>query len=286
MSTVFRIATASAPPPSEVLEGLSDEGLVVEPEHADRPEVAYHVFRRPRSVRGVTAALVTDEGESHVEVRLQVFASHEDWAIGLHLVKQIATRAQAPITGDLGEFVDADALAAAGVTPDLWRTFATSGVRAISHLIDQGRGPITLGGPLRQVYVGERVRGELTGADPDATVDRWMAFLRDVQYFGDGDDNIGSASVFAVGDELGPDVQRRFAVWYPVPTWVMPRVDFVMIHGEAAEDVVAIPPDAVEALAPRWRWLDECQRVVTGFSEAEWPDLRERARAFAIDPRG
>lgn len=143
---------------------------------------------------------------------------------------------------------------------------ARSGVRVVRALIEQGRGPIQMPGPVRPFCVGPRVLAEVAGEDEHV---RMLAAIRAVQWL-----RVRSAGVFVAGDE-----ETRLAIWLGDEI-VFPPVAYAAVSREP--EVVLVKAEHVRELAgSHWRPLDEVQGHITPFTETEWAAVLEAARAFA-----
>lgn len=143
---------------------------------------------------------------------------------------------------------------------------ARSGVRVLRALIEQGRGPIQMPGPVRAFCVGPRVLAEVSGEDEHA---RMLEAIRAVQWL-----RVRTAGVFVVGEK-----QTELAFWLGKEI-VFPPVAYAGVAREP--EIVVVKAEHVPELAgAHWRQLDEVQGHIAEFTETEWPDVIAAARAFA-----
>lgn len=143
---------------------------------------------------------------------------------------------------------------------------AQSGVRVIRALINDGRGPIQVPGPVRSLCVGPRVLAQVAGEDEHVRM--WDA-MRAVQWL-----RVRTAGVFVAGEK-----ETKLAVWLGDEV-VFPPVAYAAVSREG--EVVLVEAARVPELAgTRWRQLDEVQGHIAAFPEEEWPAVVEAARAFA-----
>lgn len=143
---------------------------------------------------------------------------------------------------------------------------ARSGVRVVRALIEDGRGPIEIPGPVRAFCVGPRVLAEVTGEDEHV---RMMEAIRAVQWL-----RVRTAGVFVAGEK-----ETRLAMWLGDEV-VFPPVAYAALSRD--EEIVLVKAEHVPVLAgTRWRQLDERQGHIAAFPEEEWPAVIEAARAFA-----
>jgi hypothetical protein len=284
VSTLFEIRT-TAPPPIDVVQHGADVDLVVArpalPATGPWPDgtIRLHLPRSSTRSTDITwkAGAVT--------VRVFSLASASDWILALRLVENVARWAGAGIAAESFGDMTADELGQR-IPDDTWREQARSGVRAVTALVSDGRGPIEIPGPVRSFHVGSRTLETLRGRDDDETVSRWVAAMLRVQYFGLDDATEHFAGVFQAHRREGGE-PFQFAIWTPNRACALPAVPLIAISGDDQQDrdVIFIPADAVDSLADgRWAWLDEKQRVVFGFDEAHWPELRRNARRFTTKP--
>jgi hypothetical protein len=188
--------------------------------------------------------------------------------------------------------VEADYFGAVDV-PDLFRLHdadwmreqADSGTRSLAALIRDGRGPMSMPGPKRSCFIGERLLAELEAAGPpEALPERVLATMRRVQW------NIPlgfrEAGVFVSGGgDNAQGREKRFAVWLPGEDLLFPNVDYVALRVTEGE-IVMVPFRAVAELAgPHGTWLDECQLLVGAINGDGWRALVARARPFAASSR-
>ena len=148
-------------------------------------------------------------------------------------------------------------------TADWMHEQAVSGTRILASLIREGRGPLSMPGPNRACFIGERLLAELEAAGPPDTLsERVLATMRRVQW--DVPAGFRDAGVFVSGREgdgndPGRERETRFAIWLPDENLILPRVDYVALRVTEGE-IVMVPFAAVAELAgPHGTLLDECQ---------------------------
>ena len=171
-------------------------------------------------------------------------------------------------------------------TADWMREQAVSGTRMLVTLIREGRGPMSMPGPNRACFIGERLLAELEAAGPpEAMTERVLETMRRVQW--DVPPGFRDAGVFVSGgrDDGAGDRKTHFAIWLPEENLVLPRVDHVALRVTQGE-VVMVPFAAVAALAgPHGTLLDECQLLLRTMSEDAWKAVIARARLLAASSR-
>ncbi len=174
-------------------------------------------------------------------------------------------------------------------TADWMHEQAVSGTRILATLIREGRGPMSMPGPNRACFIGERLLAELEAAGPpDGLSDRVVATMRRVQW--DVPAGFRDAGVFVSGgarDGDGPGREREthFAIWLPDENLILPRVDYVALR-VAEGEIVMVPFAAVAGLAgTHATLLDECQLLVRAIAADDWKAIVARARPLAKSPR-
>jgi hypothetical protein len=178
-------------------------------------------------------------------------------------------------------------------TTDWMREQAVSGTRILATLIREGRGPMSMPGPNRACFIGERLLAELEAAGPpDALSDRVLATMRRVQW--DVPAGFRDAGVFVSGREddgngngngKSRERETRFAIWLPDENLILPRVDYVALRVTEGE-IVMVPFAVVAELAgPHGTLLDECQLLVRAIAADDWKTIVARARPLAKSPR-
>jgi hypothetical protein len=174
-------------------------------------------------------------------------------------------------------------------TADWMHEQAVSGTRMLATLIREGRGPMSMPGPNRACFIGERLLAELEAAGPsDALSDRVLATMRRVQW--DVPAGFRDAGVFVSGragdgNGQGHERETHFAIWLPDENLILPRVDYVALR-VAAGEIVMVPFAAVAGLAgPHGTLLDECQLLVRAIAADDWKAIVARARPLAKPPR-
>jgi hypothetical protein len=257
--------------------------LVVAPEPADDswPEGGLWLCREGRSTRTTEVAWLAGT----LKIVIRALASPDDCDLALR-VGEAAARLSGAAT------VEADYFGAVDV-PDLFRLHdadwmreqADSGTRSLAALIRDGRGPMSMPGPKRSCFIGERLLAELEAAGPPAALpERVLATMRRVQW--NIPPGFREAGVFVSGkSDDGQGRETRFAVWLPGENLLFPRVDYVALRVTEGE-IVMVPFRAVAELAgPHGTWLDECQLLVGAINGDGWRALVARARPFAASTR-
>ena len=148
---------------------------------------------------------------------------------------------------------------------------------------------MSMPGPNRSCYVGERLLAELEAAGPRATLpDCVLATMRRVQW--DVPPGFRNAGVFVSGDKIEGNKaaggrEMRFAVLAPRrqpgdPARRLRRA--ARDHGRGLDGPVR---GRAELAGPHGTLLDECQLLVGAMSAADWEAAIARARPLAKSPR-
>jgi hypothetical protein len=221
--------------------------------------------------------------DGRLRIVIRALASPEDCDLALRLAELAA--------GPDGS-VETDYFGSVGL-PELRRVHgadwmneqAASGSRVLAAMIREGRGPMSVPGPVRSCWIGTRLLDELERAGPpEALPTRVIDTLRRVQW--GLPPGFRDAGVFVSGGEGRgegkPDRETRFAVWLRDENLVIPRVDYVALRASEGE-IVMVPFAAVAELAgERGKMLDECQLLVPRVEAADWEGIVDSARRVAI----
>ena len=242
------------------------------------PEGGLRLFRQGVSSR------TTDVGwkDGRLRVVIRALASPEDCDLALRVAEAVAGPAGAVETDYFGAVGVAELRRLHGA--DWMNEQAASGTRVLVAMIREGRGPMSIPGPVRSCWVGTRLLDELERAGPpEALPARLTDTIRRVQW--DVPAGFRDAGVFVSGGRDGGERETRFAVWLPGEDSVIPRVDYVALRAAEGE-VVMVPFGAMAALAgERGRPLDECQLLVRGVESEAWAGIVEQARGMAVRGR-
>jgi hypothetical protein len=232
-----------------------------------------------------TRTTEVDWRAGRLKIVIRALASPDDCDLALR-VAEAAARLSGAAT------VEADYFGAVDI-PELFRLHdadwmreqADSGARALATLIREGRGPMSMPGPKRSCFIGERLLTELEVAGPPAALtDRVLATMRRVQWNVPPEFREAGVFVSGGGDD-GHARQTRFAVWLPGENLLLPRVDYVALRVTEGE-IVMVPFAAIAELAgSHGTLLDECQLLVSAISGDDWTALVARARPLAASPR-
>jgi hypothetical protein len=252
-----------------------------EPADESWPQGGVGLCREGRSTR--TTEVDWQAGKLTIVIR--ALASSDDCDLALRVAEAAARLAGAAS-------VEADYFGAVDVadlrrlhTADWMREQADSGARALATLIRDGRGPLSMPGPKRSCFIGERLLAELEAAGPpEALSDRVLATMRRVQW--NVPAGFREAGVFVSGGGTnGHARETRFAVWLPGENLLFPRVDYVALRVTEGEIVMVSFAAVTELAGPRATLLDECQRLVSAVDGDDWTGLIARARPLAASPR-
>lgn len=283
MSHTIAVELSHRPLVSEVLGGASFPNLrshqSFDP-HGTWPTQAVQLYLDQVSTR---ATDVRCSAGNRLEITIFPLASTEDCELAFGIAERLAAHNNTTVESEVWGSIAPEDLRS--LYHGAWiREQANNATNALVALIDQGHGPIEVPGPVRPFYIGERLLGDLREAGPEHELtDRIMDALRIVQYL-PADEYFPAGTFEAHSTETGERI--HFAVWGPGRNYVIPAVGLVLVSAPAQdEDVFLIPSDSIADIAPgRCHWLDERQRIVMEFTEAEWPDLMERAREHEVKP--
>ena len=256
MSTTISLA-GRLPGLDDLIAALALADLRVE--HNETGIHRFHLDGRSTRVTEVTIAETFD-------VRMFSLAAPEDVELAVRIAECAASilgvrEADAELVGtlpigDLRAEYDAD-----------WaESQARSGVQVMRAMIDQGRGPLQVPGPVRAFCIGPRVLAEVTGEDEHT---RMLAKIRAVQWL-----RVRTAGVFVAGED-----ETKLAVWLGEEV-VFPPVAYAAVSRE--KEVVLVKAEQVAALAgSHWRPLDEVQGHIAAFAEPAWAAVMAAARPLS-----
>ena len=237
------------------------------------PEETIALWRRGISTRRTE---VTRNGDT-MSVRVFALATPEDLNLAYELLRVF--NVEGPIDADdLGEheslhelasFFDADAAYAR----------AESGVRALKALIEAGRGPIGIPGPIRPLHIGERVLNEVELMDGKTEINV-LNLLTKIQW--EIDPKYEDAGIFESEppSDNKNDGKWTIAIWLPNRNFIMPKVDRIAIQANQDEILMIPAKHAAEVGGEHWNLIDECQATVDALTGVEWEQLVSRARLF------
>jgi hypothetical protein len=281
----FEIPAAVPPDPKALQAAMALPDLRGFPDN-DRPvwpDRQLQLYREGVSTRTTDVSWLAGDGDkgSRLRVVVRALASREDCDLALRVVGAAAALVGAPdLHADYFGTIPRTDLGRLH-TNDWMDEQAASSTRVLANMIKEGKGPMSMPGPRRSCWIGERLLAELEGAGPpDALPTRVLATLRRVQW--DVPAGFRDAGVFASGP---PERETRFAVWLADENLIIPRVAYVALRAGTG-DVVMVPFAEVATLAgPRATLLDECQLLIPVTPPDEWAQIVARARALAASPR-
>ena len=284
MSYDLAVAAPEAPSWRALRDAVALRDLLIvpgEPAGESWPDGGLAFCREGRSTRTTEV----DWQARMLKIVIRALASPDDCDLALR-VAEAAARLSGAATVEADYFGAVDLRELFRLHDADWmREQAESGTRALATLIRDGRGPMSMPGPKRSCFIGERLLAELEAAGPSAALtDRVLATMRRVQWNVPPD--FRDAGVFVSGGgEDGQGRETRFAVWLPGENLLLPRVEFVALRVTEGE-IVMVPFAAVAQLAgPHGTLLDECQLLVRAISGDDWTALVARARPLAASPR-
>ena len=277
MSYRLEVAAKHCPSASELREalGLADLCGMPEDPQQDWAEQGLYLFRRDLSTRSTGVAWAED----HVEVTIRASAAPEDCELALRLVEAVAELSGA---GEIeSENFGAVALAELRQLHDTkWmHQQSVSGARVVAAMINDGRGPMGVPGPVRDFWIGPRMLGELTAAGPaDEFPSRLLAEMRRVQWSVPSQYRTAGIFLSQPKPKQEGDKETKLVIWLPEEHLVLSRVDRVALRA-GDDDVVVVPFDALPELAAgAGELLDECQWLVRPVADDDWARIVARAR--------
>jgi hypothetical protein len=308
VSFSFSVATATPPPLASIVDRIGDkdlrfeEGEEVGATGGAWPPMCVHLFLPGVSTRGVEVC----HQHGAVNVRLLACSSPEDYELGLRFVRATAELAGAGVRPE-----DSDELAVAELDGRYGADWAARQVRSATRLVAQvarERGQVTIRGPVRDFYLGERLLAELSDSPPEDQggsgglkersgsppedrapedelfAERLLGAIRRTQYV--DPERYYEASEIEV-DAGGGAGAVRVAVWTPSSIGhLFTPVDFVFLTAREKDggEMLVVPFGTVPEIAgDRCAFLDELQLLVEPVSERDWPVLGERAEKHGTE---
>ncbi len=275
MSYELEVKTEHCPSASDLHEalGIADLGGMPEDLQHDWAERNLYLFRHGVSTRSTSVTWAQD----HVEVTVRALAAPEDCELALRLVEAVAE-----LTGAReveSEYFGAVPLAELRERHDAdWaQQQAKSGASVVAAMIDDGRGPMSMAGPVRDIFIGQRLLRELRAAGPASEFpSRVLAEMRRVQWTVPS--QYRPAGIFLAKPKHEGDKQTKLVVWLPDEHLVLSSVDHVALRA-GENDAVVVPFDALPELAAGvGELLDECQWLVRPVPADDWARIVARAR--------
>lgn len=278
MSFSFSVVTATPPPLASIVDRIDVKDLRFEEgeevaKGAAWPPMCVHLFRPGVSTRGIEVC----HASGGVKVRLLACSAPEEHELAVRFV-----RAAAELAGSRVRPQDAGELAVEELDGRYGAEWAAHQVRAAALLmarLARERGLVTVRGPVRDFYLGERLLTELeTGAEADpeeAFPERLLDAMRRTQYV--DPERYYEASPIRVDSGGG----LRVAVWTPSRIGhLFTPVDYVFLMAREQDggEMLVVPFGAVPEIAgDRCSFLDERQILVEPVSERDWTVLGQRA---------
>lgn len=211
-----------------------------------------------------------------ITVKINALSSQEDCILALDIVAKLSRLCSAKVQHEYMGEVDVNDFPEV-FNQEWFLKKSESGARIVSAMIEEGHGPMCIPGPVRNVFIGERVLQDFKSAAEQIPL--WVSylhFIRHVQYSANAEMD---ASVFSSESK---DKVEDFCVWSG-NSIVLPPVKWViLIEKSNEEDTIKVPFESLPALCgDHLSALDEKQYIVDAFSSADWQKLREKARLMA-----
>jgi hypothetical protein len=266
MSETFSVKVAEALSLTDIMGLLKYEDLRLIGESLNE---GVKIYVHNRSTRGIRVTRVEDT----ITVVLNSLSAPEDHRLAKDILAILAQHSAGMIDAEMFGEVAIEKLRE--ICDEQWeRSSVESGMRALAYLIDQGKGPMTVPGVIRNLYLGERILSQFrtSGTPLD---EQYLTLMRKVQYIAETDCD---ASIFTASKEGEGDYKLCF--WFG-DFKILPPVDYVMLanHDETAEIIKVRFGDLHSLSDEIFTLLDERQLVARACSEAEWRSFRQLAAA-------
>lgn len=271
MSEEFDIDSNIKPRVADVVAEVSRADLVVRGEDfAGGVEFFYNELS--------TRTVLVSYTEPTVSVRINSLSCEDDCFLALKVVESIVKLCGGTIHHEhMGDVARENLMQ---TFDDSWaKHSAESGARVVATLIDQGRGPIAIPGPVRNTYVGARILKEFRDTPNVPLHESFLNLMRKVQYIADESKN---PAIFVTKDV---EPQLRFVVWFGDAV-IMPPGNFVLLdeRGKSNEeaDIIKVSfADFRALLGDDIQMLDEEQIVTQEYTPLMWQELRKRAKSIS-----
>lgn len=266
MSEIFEIHCQEKPEYEHLVNALKRDGLV---HYGDLYAGNCNFYLDKVSSRGVSVSAV----DNTIEVKIYSLSSPEDCALAIDIVEATARLFNGEIDSETRGEVKVEDLRDTFIYDEWLNNSAESGARVIAHLIDDGKGPMQIPGPVRDVYIGANALANFRKSGEKNLTKQFLDFVRRVQYIEKYECN---ASRFTATDK---DEEITLCIWDGKKT-IIPPVQFVMLSDDSEppkiikiklEDLDKICPDHIHE-------LDETQHILDACTPAEWTEIRQRAQ--------
>lgn len=221
-----------------------------------------------------TRAIDVTCAEQTVQIKIPALASPGDCALALDMVASVAKLFDGEIETEYAGKIEFKELRELFDNKEWLHTSSESGARSLAHLIDEGRGPMCVPGPVRNVFIGTKILTQFRNSGKtELMTDLFLDLIRKVQYIAEFSCN---ASRFTA-TEPPDDKPISLCIWFGTRT-VFPPVDYVILSSKGDTEVVKVKMDSlIKLCGDRLVPLDESQFIVSDYTEKEWSELRERA---------
>jgi hypothetical protein len=226
-----------------------------------------------------TRAVELSRGAEDLEVRLLTCSAPQEYALALSLATAAAELSGTQVRAEDGWEGPAGA-AGEHYGPAWVAGNVASGARIALGLADNERGPIVMGGPVRDFHLGPRLAAELRAGGPeDGLPDRLLAAMRHTQWPGEW--YYAASRIVVTGRRTGTKV--TVAVWSGIDC-VIPDVELVVLHPPGEGGSPHVRRESVPAFTgAHWSWLDERQLLLEAVPEDDWPAMRAAAEPYRVE---
>ena len=221
-----------------------------------------------------TRAIDLTVTEQTVQIKIPALAAPNDCALALDLVTSVAKLFDGQIETEYAGVIEFKQLRELFDNNAWLHTSSDSGARSLAHLIDEGRGPMCVPGPIRNVFIGTKTLSQFRNSGKtELMTDLFLDFIRKVQYVAEFSCN---ASRFTA-TEPPNDKPISLCIWFGTKT-VFPPVDYVILSSKDDTEVIKVTMEALKTLCgDRLLPLDESQFIVEDYSKEDWSELRNQA---------
>lgn len=217
--------------------------------------------------------------DEFVEIKIPALAAPGDCALALDMVATVTKLFDAEIDTEYAGTIEFKQLREIFDNSEWLNRSSESGVRSLIHLIDEGRGPMCVPGPVRNVFIGTKVLTQFRNSGKaELMTDLFLDLIRKVQYIAEFS---CTASRFTA-TEPPDDKPISLCIWFGTKT-VLPPSDYVILSSKGDTEVIKISMESLVSLCgDRLVPLDESQFIVDDYAASDWTALREQAAKLAV----